>query len=72
MSGDINREFRLTLNMAITNAPIQGVTKLTGVERKLLVDHLMSKIKQSNWVISRGEVTSGFYVDHKRNSRDGF
>ena len=52
--------------MAITNAPIKGVTRLTGVERKMLVDHLMAKIQESNWVISRGEVTSGlFYIDHQ-------
>ena len=49
---------------------IKGVKWLVGVERKMLVDHLMAKIKQSNWVISRGKVTSGFLSIMKRKSRE--
>ena len=64
MPSDIDSEFRLTLDMAVSNAPIKGVKKLEGTERKMLVDHLIEKIRRSNWVISRGEVTSGFYIDH--------
>ena len=60
MPGDLDLEFRLTLEMNIANAAITGVKRLEGIERKMLVDHLMAKIKQSNWVISSGEVTS-FY-----------
>ena len=73
MPGDIDLEFRLTLEMAIANAAIKGVKRLEGVERKMLVDHLMAQIKQSNWVISRGEMTSGFYIyvdPTKRPKRD--
>ena len=65
MAGNIDHEFRLTFEMAISNAPIKGVKKLEGIERRMLVDHLMEKLKRSNWVISRGEVTSGFYIDHE-------
>ena len=62
--GDIDLECRLTPEMAVANAA-KGGKRLEGVEGKMLVDHLTAKIKQSNWVISRGNVTGGFFIDQE-------